>query len=373
MKIYSILLFLILHCFAFGQSAEKLNKQLQADLLVEEQKLDSVYHTFMEKRRVLDEHRKKLRNRMNNEFDSMAQNLIGKATVIANYREAFGEMKIDEKGTLPDGFEDADSFPYYRSFVEPYDDPLRKLVMFKFPSPDVFITNDQELAEKNEVLKKFLQKYHTIGKENAPQFLKLDDFERKLAELEPRLDSLALVYQSWSNQLEKEEKLLFKRYLEARENYRLHGPIGFPESYRNYFGDIHPFPGEEQTVSSENGFEPVWVVDAGPGDEIYSKVDESAAYPDGHLGMMSYLRHNLVYPAEAKEKGITGRVCVDFVVSETGEITDVRIDRRVVNIVCQECEEEAVRLIESMPRWIPAVKNGYYVKSRHYEVVWFML
>lgn len=370
MKLQLFFFFLVIGLNLFGQSAEKLRKQLQADLLVEEKKQDSVYHLFVEKRKVLDEHRKNLRDRIQYEFDSEALALTWYVLAIDEYRNAFKKMEIDEKGTLPDEIESIDSFPDYRAFVKSYAGPLKEFVLFKFPSPDVSITNEQELTEKNEILKNLLKKYRANGKENIPQFLKLDSLERKLAELDLRLDSLFTVYQSWNKQLRKEERFLFGKYLEARENYRLKGPNGFAEAYREYFWDIHPLPGEDRKVTSEGGFDPVWLMDAGSDDEIYSKVDKSAAYPDGYPGMMSYLRYNLVYPVAEREQGITGRAGVGFVVSETGEISDVRISTRMMT--CPECNEEAVRLIESMPRWFPAERDGYYVKSRQYEVIWFI-
>lgn len=374
MKIYSILLFLILHCLAFGQSAKKLNKQLQANVLLEEKKQDSVYHLFVEKRRALDEHRKKVNDRMENKFYPEDQELSEKMMTISSYEDAFEILEVDVKRGLPFVSEFADSVPRYWPFLHTYEEPLEKLVLFKFAFEDVFFPKEKEFSERNEILKRLLEMYQVSAKENILQFRELDSFEQKLTELELRLDSLSVTNQLWDRKLLEEKNLLERSYLEAYENYRQNGPKGFSDVYKEYFPKgYHLPPDEEQRRNGERDLEEVRSVVDRSDDEAQSKVNKEAAYPDGYVAMKSYLRYNLVYPAEAKEKGITGRVCVDFEVSETGEITDVSIDRRVVTIVCPECEEEAIRLIKAMPRWIPAVKNGDYVKSRGYEVIWFML
>jgi protein TonB len=62
----------------------------------------------------------------------------------------------------------------------------------------------------------------------------------------------------------------------------------------------------------------------------------------------------LKYPTIAAENGIQGRVTLRFVVSKTGEITDVNI----IKGLDPSCDKEAVRVVKTMPKWIPGKQNG---------------
>jgi len=71
-----------------------------------------------------------------------------------------------------------------------------------------------------------------------------------------------------------------------------------------------------------------------------------------------YLSENIHYPEQARETGIEGRVAVQFVVTENGDITDAKIIRGIGG----GCSEEALRVVKSMPRWKPGKNNGRAVK-----------
>ncbi|MBO7506931.1 MAG: energy transducer TonB [Paludibacteraceae bacterium] len=89
------------------------------------------------------------------------------------------------------------------------------------------------------------------------------------------------------------------------------------------------------------------------------KVEKKAEFPGGNKKLMEYLRDNLVYPKEAQEKSIEGRVLVSFVVKKDGSIGDVTVERSVDPIL----DAEAVRVVKSMPNWTPAQLNGRDVSS----------
>ena len=72
---------------------------------------------------------------------------------------------------------------------------------------------------------------------------------------------------------------------------------------------------------------------------------------------MAWLRDNIKYPAEAIEKGIEGRVIVTFVVTKDGKITNAEVVRSSDPLL----NEEALRVLHSMPDWIPAKRNGQNV------------
>ncbi|MDR2954680.1 MAG: energy transducer TonB [Prevotella sp.] len=78
-------------------------------------------------------------------------------------------------------------------------------------------------------------------------------------------------------------------------------------------------------------------------------VDVMPSFPGGDKAMNEYILKNLRYPAIAKKNNIKGRVAVRFFVTETGELTGFTIVRGID----PSCNNEALRVIKSMPKWIP--------------------
>ncbi|MCX6244410.1 MAG: M56 family metallopeptidase [Bacteroidetes bacterium] len=77
-------------------------------------------------------------------------------------------------------------------------------------------------------------------------------------------------------------------------------------------------------------------------------------FPGGNEALIEFLSKNIQYPAEAKKSGIQGKVAVNFVVRSTGEVTDVKVLRGIGG----GCDEEAVRVIQLMPKWTPGLIKG---------------
>lgn len=95
--------------------------------------------------------------------------------------------------------------------------------------------------------------------------------------------------------------------------------------------------------------------------EPYRYVEQSPEYPGGEIARTKFLQDNIKYPIMARESGIQGVVYITFVVGKTGEISNVQILRGIGG----GCDEEAVRVIKLMPKWIPGRQNGKPVP------VWF--
>ncbi len=89
-------------------------------------------------------------------------------------------------------------------------------------------------------------------------------------------------------------------------------------------------------------------------DQPYSYVEQMPEFPGGDEARVKYLNKNLKYPTMARESGIQGTVYLTFVVSKTGQISGVRVLRGIGG----GCDEEAVRVIQAMPPWIPGRQNG---------------
>ena len=92
--------------------------------------------------------------------------------------------------------------------------------------------------------------------------------------------------------------------------------------------------------------------------EIFTVVEEQPGYPGGDEARIKYLQENIKYPEEAKELGVQGKVFVTFVVEVDGSITDVRVLRGIG----AGCDEEAIRVVKSMPRWVPGKQRGQPVR-----------
>lgn len=103
--------------------------------------------------------------------------------------------------------------------------------------------------------------------------------------------------------------------------------------------------------------------------KVFEIAEQMPRFPDGETEMMKFLGDNIKYPVKAQEAGIHGRVVVRFVVTPTGAIDDVKVMRGVD----PELDEEAVRVVKSMPAWIPGVQNGEKVAVYYTLPVTFKL
>ncbi len=87
--------------------------------------------------------------------------------------------------------------------------------------------------------------------------------------------------------------------------------------------------------------------------QVIKEAIEQPSFPGGHEAMIKFMIDNINYPQEAKEKGIQGKVFISFTVKEDGSLTDVVVEKSVNKLL----DDEAVRVIKSMPNWIPG-KDG---------------
>ncbi|MCF8228271.1 MAG: TonB family protein [Bacteroidales bacterium] len=103
--------------------------------------------------------------------------------------------------------------------------------------------------------------------------------------------------------------------------------------------------------------------------EIFTVVESMPEFPGGQTSLFQYLQKNIEYPEIAKESGIQGRVFVTFVVEKDGSVTDVRVLRGIGG----GCDEEAVRVVKSMPKWNPGKQRGKPVRVQFNLPVKFTL
>lgn len=95
-------------------------------------------------------------------------------------------------------------------------------------------------------------------------------------------------------------------------------------------------------------------------EKVYEMFDiqEPPSFPGGEKELVQYVNQNLHYPIEASKKKISGVVALQFIVNTDGSISDVRILKEIGG----GCGEEAKRVVESMPKWIPGKLRGKSVR-----------
>lgn len=103
--------------------------------------------------------------------------------------------------------------------------------------------------------------------------------------------------------------------------------------------------------------------------KIFDVVEQMPSFPGGQGALMEYLSKNVKCPVVAQENGVQGRVVVSFVVERDGSFTDVK----VVRSVDPSLDREAMRVVSSMPKWIPGKQNGSAVRVRFNMPVSFRL
>lgn len=102
------------------------------------------------------------------------------------------------------------------------------------------------------------------------------------------------------------------------------------------------------------------IAEASQEDKIYTVVEQQPEFSGGYDAMMTFIKQNMRYPANARQQGIEGTVFVSFIVGADGSVTDAKVIRGI----SQECDEEARRVVESFPNWIPGKQSGEPVSVR---------
>ena len=104
-------------------------------------------------------------------------------------------------------------------------------------------------------------------------------------------------------------------------------------------------------------------------DKEFDVVEIMPSYPGGHEALLKYLSENITYPKECEDVCVQGRVVVTFVVEKDGSISNAK----VVKSVYQPLDEEALRVVNSMPKWIPGQQNGKPLRVKYTIPVTFRL
>ena len=97
-------------------------------------------------------------------------------------------------------------------------------------------------------------------------------------------------------------------------------------------------------------------------EQIFLIVEHMPEFPGGDIALRKFIADNIKYPEEAKAKGLSGKVFVQFVINKEGDVVNAKIARGVDPIL----DNEAIRVIQSLPKWKP----GEQSKRIDGEKVW---
>lgn len=128
---------------------------------------------------------------------------------------------------------------------------------------------------------------------------------------------------------------------------------------------------EDTGQQVEIKYVPVAVEEEEPEEQtIFEVVETMPEFPNGGMaGLMQYLSKNIKYPTIAQENGTQGRVTVQFVVNKDGSIVDAKVLRGVDPYL----DKEAIRVVNSMPKWKPGMQRGKPVRVKYTIPVMFRL
>lgn len=101
----------------------------------------------------------------------------------------------------------------------------------------------------------------------------------------------------------------------------------------------------------------------------FAAVENKPEFPGGEEALLRFISRNTGYPEIAKNAGISGRVFVQFVISENGQVTDVKIARGADH----HLDVEAMRVVKMLPAWKPGTQRGQAVPVVYIVPINFIL
>jgi len=102
---------------------------------------------------------------------------------------------------------------------------------------------------------------------------------------------------------------------------------------------------------------------------VYFEVEVMTEFPGGFTALQEFLMKNIQYPEQAKKEGITGKVFVQFIIDETGKVTDPTVLKSANPLL----DAEAIRVVSAMPDWTPGKQKGEAVKVAFTVPIMFAL
>ena len=192
-------------------------------------------------------------------------------------------------------------------------------------------------------------------------YMDFRDLEKRLADRKALQQSLSEASESLS---EAESSPEASEQLDIVENEISEVPYIAPVEETNECEEA-----ERARLQAELAAELQKEAEAGDPNKIYDNAEVMPEYPGGQVALMRYIAQNVKYPTVAQENGTQGIVVVQFVVDADGSVTNAH----VITSVDPYLDEEALRVIKSMPRWTPGKLNGKPVRVKYTTPIKFRL
>ena len=123
---------------------------------------------------------------------------------------------------------------------------------------------------------------------------------------------------------------------------------------------------KEETVAPDSVAAPT---DGVAKDEVFMVAEQMPEFPGGMKELLKFLQDNLKYPENAMKNNVQGRVIVQFVVEKDGTLTEFKVARSVD----PDLDAEALRVLQTMPKWKPGMQRGKIVRVKFTVPVSFKL
>ena len=104
-------------------------------------------------------------------------------------------------------------------------------------------------------------------------------------------------------------------------------------------------------------------------EQVFTVVEKMPSFPGGDAELLKYIATNIKYPKESQDNGEQGRVICSFIVGRDGSVNNPEVLRGVTPLL----NEEAVRVINTMPRWNPGMQRGKAVAVKYTVPITFRL
>lgn len=105
------------------------------------------------------------------------------------------------------------------------------------------------------------------------------------------------------------------------------------------------------------------------GEQVFRVVEVMPKFPGGDAELLKFIAKNVKYPQESQDKGEQGRVICSFVVTKDGTLTNYKVLRGISPAL----DQEAVRVLQMMPRWTPGTQKGEPVAVKYTVPITFKL
>jgi protein TonB len=394
MKTLLTICIITLSFFSFTQSKKKQNELLKTEFTTLKKEQD----ILLAEKNILTSEISKSSKRLKElqiEYINIAPRYKEQEARISQLSRVSEQLKLDANVVLNGELPDVNGIKLLITQYKEHETNNR-LSNFDIKSIDEsLILEKHSKKEENEIYKKLIEtlKINTTDLKNN-----IGNYQKVLTERTTILSKIETEMTTLKNDLSSKSWLidyLEKEVSKAEQNFRNNGPKGFSKEYFQVFPEAFPdytsegikkptqkkekpkttksviVKPEQEQIKIDNednnyGVNETYIVPepiypTAQEEYIYEVVDETAQFPGGQEALKKYIKDNLKFPQTAIDMGIEGKCYLKFIVFQSGNISNVKVVRGVTD--CPECDREAIRIVKSMPNFIPGKVNGKAVNS----------